>query len=81
AVEPLHHPSGTAGREVAHHVVAQAFIVPSPGVSARTLPASVPLSRMYTGSTATVLGLLRGGDDLYKVSIQYLALSSPLIHA
>ncbi|KAH9331072.1 hypothetical protein KI387_003180, partial [Taxus chinensis] len=80
-VEPLHHPSGTEGREVAHPVVAPAVIVPSLGVSARTLPTSFPLFRMYTGSTITVIRLLRGADDLCKVSIQYLKLSSPLIHA
>ncbi|KAH9327841.1 hypothetical protein KI387_043775 [Taxus chinensis] len=79
-VEPLHHPSGTEGRELAHLVIAPAVVVPSPGVSARTLPASVPLSRMYTGSTVTVIGLLCGADDLCKVSIQYLKLSNPLIH-
>ncbi|KAH9303555.1 hypothetical protein KI387_044436, partial [Taxus chinensis] len=69
AVEPLHHPLGTKGSVVAHPVVAPSACVPSPGVSSHTLPASVPLSRMYTGSAATVLGLLRVGDDLYKVSI------------
>ncbi|KAH9322897.1 hypothetical protein KI387_017536, partial [Taxus chinensis] len=81
AVEPLHHPSGTEGREVAHPVVAPAIVVPSLGVSAHTLPASVPLSRMYTGSTITVIGLLRGADDLCKASIQYPGQSRPLIRA
>ncbi|KAH9327628.1 hypothetical protein KI387_007806, partial [Taxus chinensis] len=80
AVEPLHHPFGTEGSAVAHPVVAPSAYVPSPGVSSHTLSASVPLSKMYIGSTATVLGLLRAGDDLYKVSIQYLTLSSPLTY-
>ncbi|KAH9331821.1 hypothetical protein KI387_003929, partial [Taxus chinensis] len=81
AVGPLHHPSDTKGREVAHPVIAPSTGVPSLGESTRTLPASVLLSRKCTGSSVTVIGLLHGGDDLYTVSIQYLPLSGPLINS
>ncbi|KAH9327585.1 hypothetical protein KI387_007763, partial [Taxus chinensis] len=58
AVGPLHHPSCTEGREVARPIAAPSACVPSLGVSAHTLPASVLLSRMYTGSGAAIRGLL-----------------------
>ncbi|KAH9303773.1 hypothetical protein KI387_008177, partial [Taxus chinensis] len=77
AMGPLHHPSCTEGGEVARPITAPSAGVPSLGVSSRTLLASVLLSRMYTGSDATVSGLLREGDDLCKVSIQYLPLTGP----
>ncbi|KAH9328677.1 hypothetical protein KI387_000785, partial [Taxus chinensis] len=81
AVGPLHHPSSTEGREVAHPVTAPSACVPSLGVSSHTLPASVLLSRKCTGSSATVIGLICTGDDLCKVTIRYLPLSSPLINS